>query len=81
MFIAKIKRTVKKHCMLEPGEKVVVGVSGGPDSMALLSVLHQMQEKYNLQLVVAHLNHGFRGKEAARDAQFVQERAQGCSFF
>ena len=45
--------------------------------MALLSVLHQMQEKYNLQLVVAHLNHGFRGKEAARDAQFVQERAQG----
>ena len=77
MFIAKIKRTVKKHCMLEPGEKVVVGVSGGPDSMALLSVLHQMQEKYNFQLVVAHLNHGFRGKEAARDAQFVQERAQG----
>jgi tRNA(Ile)-lysidine synthase len=76
MFIAKIKRTVKKYSMLESGEKVVVGVSGGPDSMALLSVLHQMQENYNLQLQVAHLNHGFRGKEAARDAQFVHDMAQ-----
>jgi len=77
MFITKIKRTIKKHCMLESGEKVVVGVSGGPDSMALLSVLHQMQENYDLQLLVAHLNHGFRGKEAERDAQFVRDRAQG----
>jgi tRNA(Ile)-lysidine synthase len=77
MFIGKIKRTIKKHCMLESGEKIVVGVSGGPDSMALLFVLHQMQENYNLQLQVAHLNHGFRGKEAARDARFVQDMAQG----
>ena len=76
MFIAKITRTVKKHSMLVSGEKVVVGVSGGPDSMALLSVLHQMRETYNLQLLVAHLNHGFRGKEAERDAQFVHDRAQ-----
>ena len=76
MFIAKIKRVVKKHAMLEAGERVVVGVSGGPDSMALLSVLIQMQEHYNLQLQVAHLNHGFRGKEAERDAQFVQDMAQ-----
>jgi len=76
MFIAKIKKTVKKYCMLESGEKVVVGVSGGPDSMALLSVLHQMRENYNLQLLVAHLNHGFRGKEAERDAHFVHDMAQ-----
>lgn len=76
MFVAKIKRTVKKYSMLESGDTVVVGVSGGPDSMALLAFLHQMQDHYNLQLQVAHLNHGFRGKEALKDAQFVHDMAQ-----
>ena len=40
MFVGKITRTIKKYCMLESGEGVVVGVSGGPDSMALLYILY-----------------------------------------
>ena len=76
MFVGKVKKTIKKHRMLESGDKVIVGVSGGPDSMALLYLLDHIKEDYNLTLKVAHLNHGFRGREAQREAQFVEEIAQ-----
>lgn len=76
MFVEKVKKTIKKYRMLESGDRVIVGVSGGPDSMALLYALNQIKEKYNLVLKVAHLNHGFRGEEAQREAQFVEEMAQ-----
>jgi len=62
--------------MLKSGDRVIVGVSGGPDSMALLYVLNQIREDYNLTLKIAHLNHDFRGKEAEREAQFVEKVAQ-----
>ena len=62
--------------MLQPGDRVIVGVSGGPDSVALLHVLHQLGKSYDLGLQVAHLNHGFRGREAKRDAQFVAHAAE-----
>jgi len=62
--------------MLRSGDRVVVGVSGGPDSMALLYVLNQIKKKYSLVLKIAHLNHGFRGKEAQKEAQFVEDIAQ-----
>lgn len=75
-FVEKVKKTIKKYRMLVPGDRVIVGVSGGPDSMALLYVLHQIKERYKLSLKVAHLNHGFRGKEAQKEAQFVEETAQ-----
>lgn len=76
MFVGKIKKTIKKYRMLEAGDKVVVGVSGGPDSMALLYVLNHIKKDYNLTLKVAHLNHGFRGKEAEGEAQFVEKMSQ-----
>ena len=76
MLIGKIKKTIKKYRMLESGDRVIVGVSGGPDSMALLYVLNLIKKDYNLALKVAHLNHGFRGKEAQREAQFVEKMAQ-----
>lgn len=76
MFVGKVKKTIKKYRMLEAGDKVVVGVSGGPDSMALLYVLNHIKKDYNLTLKVAHLNHSFRGKEAQREAQFVEKMSQ-----
>jgi len=76
MFVGKVKKTIKKYRMLESGDRVIVGVSGGPDSMALLYVLNQIKEEYNLVLKVAHLNHGFRGKEAKKEAQFVEDTAK-----
>ncbi|PKB77858.1 MAG: tRNA lysidine(34) synthetase TilS, partial [SAR202 cluster bacterium Io17-Chloro-G9] len=50
---------------------LVVGVSGGPDSSALLVCLHRLSERHGLRLHVAHLNHNFRGEEAEEDARFV----------
>jgi len=55
---------------------LVVGVSGGPDSSALLYCLHRMRERRQLRLHVAHLNHDFRGEEAEVDARFVATVAQ-----
>jgi tRNA(Ile)-lysidine synthase len=54
---------------------VVAGVSGGPDSVALLHILHQLAESLRLRLLVAHLNHGARGDEASVDAEFVRSYA------
>lgn len=75
MFLARIKKTLQKHNMLQPGDRVIVSVSGGPDSVALLHVLYQLRERYDLTLQVAHLNHGLRGKEALRDVRFVENLA------
>jgi len=61
--------------MLRPGDKVVVGLSGGADSVSLLHALHGLKG-YNLTLIAAHLNHGIRGKEAGRDAEFSRDVAE-----
>jgi len=61
--------------LLTPGDGVVVGVSGGPDSLCLLHVLLRLQEEYRLRLHVAHLNHSARGADADGDAEFVERVA------
>lgn len=67
-----VLKTVKRYNMLQPGDGVVVGVSGGVDSTALLHVLWRLQKEWELRLHIAHLNHGIRGEEAAEDARFVE---------
>ncbi len=64
-------RTIETHNMLAEGDAVLVGVSGGPDSMALLHVLRQLAPRYSLKLGVAHLDHGLRPGDSEKDAQFV----------
>ncbi len=60
--------------MLQPGEKVVVGVSGGADSMALLHALWEIRRDSHLSLLVAHLDHGLR-PEGEKEANFVRKAA------
>ncbi len=57
--------------MFSAGDRVVVAVSGGPDSICLLDVLHSLSSEFGITLHVAHLNHEFRGAESADDARFV----------
>lgn len=57
--------------LLEPGATVVMGVSGGPDSVVLLHLLHRLAGAWDLRLHVAHLHHGLRGPDADADAEFV----------
>ncbi|MFH1154114.1 MAG: tRNA lysidine(34) synthetase TilS [Pseudomonadota bacterium] len=63
------------HGMLREGDEVLVGVSGGPDSVALLHFLIDIQERFHLKLGVAHVNHCLRKAESDRDAGFVSELA------
>lgn len=68
----KVISTIEQNKMLMNGTTVIVAVSGGADSMALLSILVRMREKYNLNLLAAHVNHGLRGAESERDENFVR---------
>jgi len=68
---SKVRETIFKYKMFSSGEKVLVAVSGGPDSVALLHLLHGLQEEVDLRLEVAHLQHGIRGEEGREDALFV----------
>ncbi|MCK5392167.1 MAG: tRNA lysidine(34) synthetase TilS [Deltaproteobacteria bacterium] len=74
-MLARVKKTLKKYNMLTQGEKVVLGVSGGADSIAMLYALNELID-YGLELIVAHLNHGIREEEAKRDSDFVKETAK-----
>lgn len=75
-MLAKIKKFIARHELLTPGDRVVVAVSGGPDSMVLLHVLQRLQHEYQLKLHVAHFNHQLRGQDAEEDALFVKEFAE-----
>jgi len=72
----KALETIASHDMLSRGDKVVVGVSGGPDSVALLMFLKGIADRFELDLNVFHLDHMFRGKESVEDARYVEELAR-----
>lgn len=75
-MIAKIHKTIKKYGLLEKGDSVVVGVSGGPDSIALLTGLVHLMKQYDLKLTVAHFNHGLRGRESDADEKYSRDLAE-----
>jgi tRNA(Ile)-lysidine synthase len=74
-FVRSVEKTIKTHHMLQPGDRVLVGLSGGPDSTALLLCLHQLAPEWSLTLGAAHLNHGLRGDRADRDARHAADLA------
>lgn len=75
-LIRRCEKTIREAGMINPGEAVLIGVSGGPDSVALLHVLIALSSFHNYRLGIAHLNHGLRGAEAERDAQFAESLAK-----
>ncbi|MCP4643939.1 MAG: tRNA lysidine(34) synthetase TilS, partial [bacterium] len=70
-IIERVKNTIERHGMIGPGETVLVAVSGGPDSMALLHILRELGHT----IEVAHLDHQTRDGASAADAAFVQGQA------
>ena len=76
MLINKIISTIKKYNMLQEGDRVLVGVSGGPDSVTLLHILYSLKKEYSLNILIAHLDHKFRGEESRGDRIFCQELAK-----
>jgi tRNA(Ile)-lysidine synthase len=75
-MLVKVLQTIHKYNMLSAGERVVVGVSGGPDSVALLHVLKCLVQNLDIEVYAAHVNHGIRGTFADRDADFVAQLCQ-----
>ena len=73
-FVQRTHRFITQHQMIQPRETVLVGVSGGVDSLALLYALHTLRHQLDCQLHVAHLDHGFR-EDSAGDAVYVAEQA------
>ncbi|MGB9803375.1 tRNA lysidine(34) synthetase TilS, partial [Desulfofundulus sp.] len=71
-----VRSFIDRFHMIAPGDRVLVGVSGGPDSVALLHLLWRMKGELHISLAVAHLNHMFRGEEARADARLVEELAK-----
>ncbi|AMV71593.1 tRNA lysidine(34) synthetase TilS [Desulfuromonas carbonis] len=71
-MLAKVSRYIRRHALVTPGDRVLVAVSGGSDSLALLDLLHQLATQWSLELVVAHLDHGMRAG-SAEDAEFVAD--------
>lgn len=74
-MLRAVQKTIRKHHMLQVGETVIVAVSGGADSTALLDILYNLKE-LRLKLVAAHLNHSLRGEESDGDELFVRELAE-----
>ncbi len=77
-----VKQYIAAHGMIEPGDCVLAGVSGGADSVCMLHLLVRMQKVIPFRLAVVHVNHGLRA-EAGKDAAFVEELCGrwGISFF
>jgi tRNA(Ile)-lysidine synthase len=75
-MIPKVVSTIEKYNLLEKGDCVVVALSGGPDSTALLAVLSTIAPDLGLTLIAAHFNHGLRGRESDEDEEFSRELAQ-----
>ncbi|MGE4357291.1 MAG: tRNA lysidine(34) synthetase TilS [Candidatus Omnitrophota bacterium] len=76
MLEEKVIETISKFRMLEKGDRVLIGVSGGADSICLLSVLYNLRERWDLDIHVGHLNHKLRDKDSDEDALFVKEFAE-----
>lgn len=74
-LVKKIEQTISRYSMLEYGNRVLVAVSGGPDSVVLLDVLDQLKDAFSLDLVVAHFDHSLRPNDDERETRFVASLA------
>lgn len=75
-MICKVKASIEKYGMPLEGRTTVVGLSGGADSMALLSILNSIKDEYKTRLIACHVNHGIRGVAADSDERFVKEQCE-----
>ncbi len=73
-FLRKVNQTILRHELLACGDRILIGVSGGPDSMALLHALGEFRKDWKISLIVCYLDHGLR-PEAAEEKSFVAKAA------
>jgi tRNA(Ile)-lysidine synthase len=71
-LVRRVIAVVRRRRLFQAGNRILVAVSGGPDSVALLYLLHDLKRDWHLDLSVVHVNYGLRGRESDEDAEFVQ---------
>ena len=76
MLLDKVKKTMGRYHLLNKGDRLITGVSGGVDSAVLLYLLNACRQEFEISLVVAHVNHGLRPEEAEKEAELVQKEAE-----
>lgn len=83
MIVDRVRSTINKYNLLQKGDKIVLGLSGGPDSVCLLHILKQLEEEYDISIYAAHLNHQIRGIEAQKDVMYISQLCDslGVKFF
>lgn len=75
-LVKKVKENVNRYKLLEKASDVIVGVSGGPDSVCLLDVLHEISSTQDFEIHIAHVNYQLRGRESLMDEKFVRGLAK-----
>lgn len=71
-LINKFKEKLIQFSLIEKGDRLLLGVSGGPDSLTMLDLFNRTKDEFNLKLVIFHLNHCFRS-EAKKEARYVEK--------
>lgn len=78
MLIKRIKLTIKRYSLISKNEKIIIGVSGGPDSISLLYALNSIKNEFDIRLHVAHLDHRIR-QDSYKDALYVKKICEKLS--
>ncbi|MBF1051574.1 MAG: tRNA lysidine(34) synthetase TilS [Peptostreptococcaceae bacterium] len=83
MIINSVRQTIKRENLIEKNDKILIALSGGPDSICLLDIMIKLKDEYNLTLYAAHLNHRIRGIDAQEDSLFCQKicKKNNVTFF
>ncbi len=72
----KVLKYIQREDLIHPGDRILLAVSGGPDSVCLFHLFLRLQAQLKLSLAVAHINHGLRGSESDEEEQFVEQLAR-----
>jgi len=78
VFLEHIEQSISRRRLFGDGERLLLAVSGGLDSVVLLQVMHELSAKHSWQLMIAHLNHQLRGRSSDADEQLVRRAAAAC---
>lgn len=72
LMIKNLKKTIEKYNLIESGDTLVLGLSGGPDSVCLFHLLLELRDELGFDIVACHVNHRLRGEDSEHDEDFVK---------
>ena len=70
-LLDEVRKFIKQYQLINTQDKILIGLSGGPDSVCLLYALNALKEEFSLKLYIGHLNHSLRGRESDQDQEFA----------